>query len=197
VIAGGSPALIGQDSLVSVLKARLQELGLTDFVEFLPALSRPERRTLVRSAAAVVFPFRYCGCMSHVLEAMSDGAAVVASRVGSIGERLTHLLNAFLVRADDPANLADGIEQILLDQDLRNRLQSGAREWVERQYGASQARDLLAALNSRVVSEFAAAQCRAVKIGLGRLLAAAEDYCRHGYLDRVLEEKYSEGARSA
>ncbi len=197
VIAGEGPQLMGLAPLVEVLKERLSELGLADRVDFLPPQPRHARRQLVRTADVVVFPFRYCGCMSHVLEAMSDGAAVIATEVGSIGERLTHTQNAFLVPADDPAALAEGLEQVLMDRELRNRLRMGARGFIDREYGDNQALNTIVKVTGRALTEFDRTASSATRCAVAHILAAADDFCDRRYVSKALEDKYTEGAARA
>jgi glycosyltransferase involved in cell wall biosynthesis len=53
---------------------------------------------------------------------MAAGKAVVASDLPSLRELLTHDRDAWLVAPDDPAALAGGLERLLGDAALRERL---------------------------------------------------------------------------
>jgi glycosyltransferase involved in cell wall biosynthesis len=75
---------------------------------------------LYAGAACFVFPSLYEGFGLPVLEAMSAGTPVVASRVGAIPEVAGDA--ALLVDAERPVELAEAIESVLGDATLRARL---------------------------------------------------------------------------
>ena len=61
------------------------------------------------------------------LEAMAAAKPVLATRVGGICEIVEHMQNGLLVSPEDPEALADGIDTLLANPDLRTRLaRSGA-----------------------------------------------------------------------
>ncbi len=62
-----------------------------------------------------------------VLQAMSSGAAVVASRVGGIPEAVRSDVDGLLVRPGDPAGLAAALRRLAADPALRDRLGAAAR----------------------------------------------------------------------
>lgn len=62
-----------------------------------------------------------------VREAMLSGRTVVASRVGGIVDIIRHEENGLLVRADDPVALAEGMQRLIDDPSLRQRLADAAR----------------------------------------------------------------------
>ena len=56
--------------------------------------------------------------------------AVVASDVGGLREVITDGVTGRLVTPDDAPALAEAIEPLLYDRDLRSRLGAAARDWV-------------------------------------------------------------------
>jgi PEP-CTERM/exosortase A-associated glycosyltransferase len=64
------------------------------------------------------------------VEAMATARAMVASDVGGLREVITDGVTGVLVRPDDAVALAEGIEPLLYDLDLRSRLGVAARDWV-------------------------------------------------------------------
>jgi glycosyltransferase involved in cell wall biosynthesis len=68
-----------------------------------------------------------------LFEAMAAGRPLVASDLPSIGEVLTHDVNALLVPPNDPKALASAIRRLSTDRELRARLAQQAGSDV-RQY---------------------------------------------------------------
>jgi glycosyltransferase involved in cell wall biosynthesis len=85
----------------------------------------PDLPTFYRAAACFVFPSLYEGFGLPVLEAMSAGTPVVASRVGAIPEVAGDA--ALLVDARRPAELAEAIWSVLTEPALRSRLATRGR----------------------------------------------------------------------
>jgi glycosyltransferase involved in cell wall biosynthesis len=92
------------------------------FTGYVPAADLP---ALYAGAACFVFPSLYEGFGLPVLEAMSAGTPVVASRVGAIPEVAGDA--AILVDGARPGELAEGIASVLTDRALRERLVARGR----------------------------------------------------------------------
>ncbi len=67
------------------------------------------------------------GSPNALLEAMAAGVPIVATRVGGIPEIATDQKSALLVEARKPAALAQAIQRLLKEQDLRERLSERAK----------------------------------------------------------------------
>jgi glycosyltransferase involved in cell wall biosynthesis len=74
------------------------------------------------------------GLPNTVLEAMAMGIPIVSTDVDGVKEAVTHDCEALLVPPQDSALLAAGIERMLDDAQLRQRLARNAREKVESQF---------------------------------------------------------------
>jgi glycosyltransferase involved in cell wall biosynthesis len=68
-----------------------------------------------------------------LLEAMDAEVPVVAARVGGVPELATHDQDALLTDRGDIAGIAEALERVLRDRDLRERLCRAGRTVVERQ----------------------------------------------------------------
>ncbi len=109
------------------LADRLGVGGAMDFKGFVPD---HELVRLTRTADAVVVPSRideYWGYSA--LEAMSCGTPVIAAEVGGLPEVVGD--GGLLFQADDPGQLADQIERLAGDRELRQHLERNARSRAE------------------------------------------------------------------
>jgi glycosyltransferase involved in cell wall biosynthesis len=97
-------------------------------VELLGARTSDEVRDLLRDADALVLPSvptadgRREGIPIVLMEAMSSGLAVVASRMAGIPELVEDRVGGLLVEPGDTAALADALMELARDPDLRDRL---------------------------------------------------------------------------
>jgi glycosyltransferase involved in cell wall biosynthesis len=99
-----------------------------------------------------------------LMEAMSCGLPVVASRLSGIPELIDHEVEGLLVPPGDAAALADAIERLRDDPALRARLGAAARERIEREFDLT--------TNARVILD------RIATAGAART-AAADSIERH------------------
>jgi glycosyltransferase involved in cell wall biosynthesis len=68
-----------------------------------------------------------------LLEAIAQGVVVVAATGGGPAEIVEHEQSGLLVNSGDPETVADAVERVVLDEDLRRRLVRGGRErYMER-----------------------------------------------------------------
>jgi glycosyltransferase involved in cell wall biosynthesis len=73
------------------------------------------------------FPSRLEGSPNAVLEAMATGLPIVATSIGGVVDLLDRGRAGLLVPPDDPAALAEALDQLILDPNLRSDLGSRAR----------------------------------------------------------------------
>jgi glycosyltransferase involved in cell wall biosynthesis len=98
----------------STLQALVDRLGLAARVSFLGA--RSDVAELMCAADAFVFPSRWEGLGSVLLEAMALEVPIVASDLPPVREVLGGDRGALLVPSDDPAALSDALVRALADQ---------------------------------------------------------------------------------
>lgn len=96
--------------------------------------SRKRINYFYKIADICVFPSLYESFGYTILEAMSYGKPVVATRVGGIPEIITHGTNGFLIPPKQHQRLATIICTLLSDVRLRNRLGKAARITVRDQF---------------------------------------------------------------
>ena len=115
--------LIGDDiSKYAALRRAVHRHQLHKYVRFLGYLPEGTLAVMYRLAGVFVFPSIYEGFGLPPLEAMASGTPVVTSNVSSLPEVAGDA--AVLVDPYDPSAIADGIERVLTDDDLRRDLRA-------------------------------------------------------------------------
>ncbi len=122
--------LVGKGPLEPMLRSLVSELGLETRVHF--AGYRTDIGRLMRSMDMFVLASRTEGLGTAVLDAMTVGLPVVATRAGGIPEMVEDGKNGLLCPVDDHAALADNLVLAAGDSALRRELGEGAREAVKR-----------------------------------------------------------------
>jgi len=115
--------------------------GVEQVVRFLGFVPFETLRCFYESAAAFVFPSRYEGFGLPPLEAMACGTPVVTSNVSSLPEVVGDA--AVLVNPENVFDIAHGIRDVLLNEELRARLIRRGREQAARFSWAWTARQVL------------------------------------------------------
>jgi glycosyltransferase involved in cell wall biosynthesis len=98
-------------------------LGLTTHVQLLDYVDDKALPSLYNRAWAFVYPSIYEGFGFPALEALACGTPVLTADNSSLPEVVGDL--AVLVRAEDVSSIAAGLERIVCDEALRERLRAG------------------------------------------------------------------------
>ena len=104
------------------LKVRraIEKSGLAERISFLGRVTLEEKKEIFESASILAFPSEYEGFGIPVLESMSAGIPVVASRGTPAAKLLGN--KALTVNAYDVEGWVVALSKLLNDNDLRNRL---------------------------------------------------------------------------
>ncbi len=125
-IAGDQPGTPARQAL----EARIAALGLDGAVEWLGV--QQDMARVVASMDLVIAPSRYPESFGRTLiEAQAVGRPVIASRLGAFEEVIDHERTGLLVPPGDPAALAQAIERMAGDAELRGRCIVEGRRRVE------------------------------------------------------------------
>ncbi len=117
--------IVGSGSELPALQGQVRRAGLGGLCHFEPATERvPE---WLGSIDVYVLPSESESFPNSLVEAMSCGCAVVASRVGGIPEMIRHGVDGVLVAPRDAAALAAALDSLAADP---MRVQAMARESV-------------------------------------------------------------------
>lgn len=120
--------LAGDGGERAALEDHAAGLGVADAVHFVGRVE--EIGPLYAAADVVVLPSRWEGLPLSMLEALSRGRPVVASRVGGIPEVVEHDWTGILVPPEEPAALADALERLHRRPDIGRRLGAAGAERV-------------------------------------------------------------------
>ncbi len=128
--------IVGYGEEHARLSALIDGCGLHDRVHLTGKLARDAVLARYARAAVYVQPSRVAadgdrdGIPNVLLEAMATGVPVVATRVSGIPELVQHRRNGLLVEPDDPAALADAVQQLLEQPALAATLTEAGRTSV-------------------------------------------------------------------
>jgi glycosyltransferase involved in cell wall biosynthesis len=142
--------LAGDGPLRSGLERLTRDLAIQDRVLFLG--DRRDVGAVLSSLDIAVIPSHSESLSNSLLEAMAAGKAVVATDAGGTPEVVHHGSTGLLVRRNDVDALAAGIEQFLLNPELRHRCGLDAGR-LALEYTYDKLRDRHIALYSELLDE--------------------------------------------
>jgi len=132
-IKEGTLLIIGDGPERTRLELLSQELGLASRVLFAGRVDdRSKLSYHLKRAMVFVLPSLSEGTPRAVIEAMSCGLPIVATKVGGIPEIITDGVNGFLVPIRNEKALAEAIEKALWDTDFQRKASAKNREVVKR-----------------------------------------------------------------
>ena len=104
----------------------------------------PEVMPLLHAADLFVLPSLHENQSFAILEAMQAGLPVLSTAVGGTPELVRHGETGWLVPPNQPATLAEGLELLVNDMSLRQRLGRAGRVAAEREHSFAEFLDRLA-----------------------------------------------------
>jgi glycosyltransferase involved in cell wall biosynthesis len=135
---------------------------VADCIEFTGRLSYEELAEKYCSAEISVVASTYEGFGLPAVEAMACGLPVVSTDGGSLPEVVADGKTGIIVPARDPQAMAEAIERLMDDADLRERMGRAGREWVQQRFTWHEA-----AVNTVAVYREAIASRRSAKVTAG------------------------------
>lgn len=126
--------IVGDGPERAALAKRIVELEVGDAVQLSGPVGQDRIRELYEQADVFCLPSFREGLPFVLIEALSMELAVVATRIMGIPELVTHGESGLLVTPARVDELADSLEQLARDPDLRSRLGRAGRASVQRDY---------------------------------------------------------------
>lgn len=143
--------MAGDGAEAQAIRDRAAGLGIEGKIRFL-GIRRDMERIFSVTDVSVLCSYPVVETLPlSVLEAMSSGAAVVSTRVGSIPEMVEDGRDGILIESGDVDSLVSSLQSLKKDPDLRRMLGENARKRVEKDFSESGMIKAYAQLFSRVV----------------------------------------------
>lgn len=133
-------SIVGEGMMREPLQQRIERLGLAEQVCLAGPRAHAELIRIFREAAFFVAPCVISsdgdrdGLPTVLVEAMALGTPVISTQVVGIPELVRHNDTGLCVAERDPSALADAMERLLQDANLRSSLASRARALVEEDF---------------------------------------------------------------
>jgi glycosyltransferase involved in cell wall biosynthesis len=139
----GNPAAVEQ----SMLK-RWSEEGVVEWWGW-----QEDMREVYRRSHIVTLPSLGEGVPTALLEAAACGRPIVATDVPGCKDIVIHGRNGLLVPANDPSALAEALERLLLDPELRTLMGAAGREIVLEKYTSARVNSATLQIYDNLLSE--------------------------------------------
>ncbi|MBI2610946.1 glycosyltransferase family 4 protein [Candidatus Kaiserbacteria bacterium] len=120
--------ILGDGPLHQELKERIQKAGSEERVTLRGRVSHAEARDVFARAAVFALNSRYEGLSHTLVEAMSVGTTVVATKAGGNPEVVKDGVNGILIEVGDKMALESALTRALSEQELRRQLGAAASE---------------------------------------------------------------------
>ena len=138
------------DGNIKQYKALAEELEIADSCEFPGWVSGDVRSNLLSSSSIYCLPSKKEAMPMGLLEAMSFGLAVVATRQGYIPSVIKDGENGRLIEVDDYRGLARILDSLIANVDLKQRIGRMARCCVQNAFGMASYANRLNAIYEEV-----------------------------------------------
>lgn len=142
----GDLYIIGAGPLKEKLTALIESLNLIERVHLMGAISNPKKHQVLACADIYVSAAKHEGFGIVFLEAMHAGLPIVAPDEGGQTDFLEHGKHALLVNSGSSDAVADAIEQLQADDELRTRMSATNKQHVQQFYIGSTAAQFEAVL---------------------------------------------------
>jgi glycosyltransferase involved in cell wall biosynthesis len=125
-------AIVGSGPMLEPLQALSIELGVQDRCHFEPSTS--DVAAWLRAIDIFVLPSLSEALSNALMEAMACGCAVVASAVGGNPELVSDGATGLLFQAGNAGELADRLQRLIVDENLRTRVGAAASDKVRQRF---------------------------------------------------------------
>jgi glycosyltransferase involved in cell wall biosynthesis len=139
-------AIVGDGPDRSALESLRAELDLNGAVALVGAVEQAGVRDWWRRASVAVLSSRSEGMPVCLMEAAACGVPAVAPDVGGIGELIEDGVTGIVTPPNDPVALANALQRLLSDADLRGSMRGAARRRAEARFSRRRQIDSLSAI---------------------------------------------------
>lgn len=151
--------IVGEGPLHNSLQARIEQLGLQKHVTLLGALAQDEVRRQIQASDVMVLAATVAtggdqdGIPIVLMEAMACGLPVVTTPISGIPELVVEGQTGLFAQERSPSELADAIETLAHNDELRRRLGRQARAMVVNRFDLRQNSAKLVSIFHRVAKQ--------------------------------------------
>jgi glycosyltransferase involved in cell wall biosynthesis len=125
--------MTGEGSLKDWLFKEFEKKGVSSMVDYQGVVETSEVPALINKSRVFLYPSRREPFGLSIVEAMACGVPVITTDVFGPREIVKHNYDGIAVSPDDVRALADAVETLLSDEDLRKRIaQNGLKSVAER-----------------------------------------------------------------
>lgn len=141
--------IVGDGSERHALESQVQQLGLTNNVQFLG--TRQDVAALYPTFDLFVLPSLWEGMPNVLLEAMACGVPLVATNTGGTPEVVEHGKTGILVPPGEATTLYEAMALLIADTAQRHQLTQAGRQYVEQTFSIKQTVAKTAALYEQLL----------------------------------------------
>jgi len=157
------------------LRAKVEQLNLMDKVSFLGFVPDKDLASLYRLADIFAIPSEAELQSLATMEAMACGLPVVSADAYALPELVHHELNGFLFQRGDSEEMAQYLDVLVIDEELRRHMGSKSLEIIAK-HNRIQVLDQWEALYLRLSNEFVEAKERRLRRHRERKIARKVRY---------------------
>ena len=111
--------LLAGDGEIENVKQVLKGMDIEEYVDVLGWIDSNQKDELIKKSNILVLPSYNEGLPMAILEGMSYGLPIVSTPVGGIPEVIEHGKNGFLIEPGDVNSLANYLQQLINDANMR------------------------------------------------------------------------------
>lgn len=134
---------------VEIYRKKTVEYRLDDLVKFEGWVDQQRAANLLANTDVLILPSYDEGLPLVILEALSNGVAVVCSPVGEIPNFLTDRLDVMFVKPGDVDGIATVLKDVLSNSDLRSRLEEQGKKTYTDKFSVTQFFDRISSTHQR------------------------------------------------
>ncbi len=126
--------ICGKGELIVQIEEFLKIESLNNYVRIVDWISHDDVMPFLNEIKLFVLPSYTEGLPNVILEAMSCGTPVLATKVGAVPELIRDNETGFLLNSNDPVHIAAKINQLLSNSRLLEEVSKNATKWVRKNY---------------------------------------------------------------
>ena len=126
--------ICGMGSAKKEMLKLIHEYDLENIVDYVGWVTGSDKMQQFRETDIFVLPSHREGMPNVLMEAMSSGIPVVATKAGSVPELIQNGITGFLVDCEQPEQLADSIAKLVQSKELRAQFSVNARKFISDNY---------------------------------------------------------------